>query len=238
MGVLQIINTGRNWIYGILLAVVVVFILLAAWNFMISGGEENKLKKAKGMMRNAIIALIVGILSASIVLVIPSFFDATSGQRGSSNNTPNGEQSGKPTSNGSLTPATPIGFITEGCSTLGCLPGQVCNYTTGQCVWGSGSGKYCASDAVCPSGENCVQNTCIKSTGTQYKLQNGQQCSGPSACQSGYCNQQNVCAENPANNQNIGAGGDCTNNPNGCEGGLLCLPDPQDTRRGTCQPIK
>ncbi len=84
--VIDLINLARNWLFGILLAVVVVFILLAAFNFLTSGGSDEKVKKAKGMLRNAVIALVVGLLCGSIILVVTAFFDASSGNQNTSSN--------------------------------------------------------------------------------------------------------------------------------------------------------
>ncbi len=78
---ITMINAARDWIFGILLSVVVVFILLAAFNFLTSGGDEKKVASAKKMMRYAIIALIVGTLSGSIIILVGSFNDYVSNQK-------------------------------------------------------------------------------------------------------------------------------------------------------------
>lgn len=73
--VLSLINTLSLWLFGILAAVAVVLIILSAYNFLTSGGDEAKLKKAKDRLLYAVIAFVIGLLSWSIVLLVSSFFD-------------------------------------------------------------------------------------------------------------------------------------------------------------------
>lgn len=77
--VIDAINLARNWIFGILLAIVVVFILIGAFQILTAGGDDNKVKKGKNVIRNAVIALVIGVLCGSIVLLVTSFFDAATG---------------------------------------------------------------------------------------------------------------------------------------------------------------
>ena len=65
-----------NWLFGILLALAVIFILVAAFNFLFSGGEEEKIKKAKSYLTYAVIAVAVAVLSKGIVYLVEVFFGA------------------------------------------------------------------------------------------------------------------------------------------------------------------
>lgn len=74
-GVLDLLNLATNWLFGALLVIAVIFIILAAYYFLFSGGETEKVSKAKNMLIYAAVAVAVGTLSKGIVLIIGSFFD-------------------------------------------------------------------------------------------------------------------------------------------------------------------
>ena len=74
-GIIDYINQASGWLFGILLAVVVVFLMYAAFLFLTSGGDEEKTKAAKNYIIYAVVALAVGILATGIVILVGSFFD-------------------------------------------------------------------------------------------------------------------------------------------------------------------
>ena len=74
-GILDLLVLATNWLFGVLLVVAVIFILLAAYYFLFSGGETEKVSKAKNMLIYAAIAVAVGTLSRGIVFLIGAFFD-------------------------------------------------------------------------------------------------------------------------------------------------------------------
>jgi hypothetical protein len=74
-GVLDYVNQASLWLFGILSAAAVIFLIYAAFLFLTSGGDEEKTKSAKHYMIYAVVALAVGILSWSIVILVGSFFD-------------------------------------------------------------------------------------------------------------------------------------------------------------------
>lgn len=74
-GIMDLIDLATQWLFGALLVVAVIFIILAAYHFLFSGGEAEKVSKAKNMLIYAVIAVAVGTLSRGIVLIIGSFFD-------------------------------------------------------------------------------------------------------------------------------------------------------------------
>ncbi|PIP30190.1 hypothetical protein COX26_00085 [Candidatus Jorgensenbacteria bacterium CG23_combo_of_CG06-09_8_20_14_all_54_14] len=72
------ITTAGNWFFGILVALAVIFILYAAFLYLTSGGDEEKVKKAKSYLVYAIIAVAIGLLARGIVyLVATTFFRQT-----------------------------------------------------------------------------------------------------------------------------------------------------------------
>ncbi len=68
-----IIGTVGNWMFGIILALAVIFILYAAFLYLTSGGDEEKVGTAKKYLVYAIIAVAVAVLSKGIVMVVQSF---------------------------------------------------------------------------------------------------------------------------------------------------------------------
>jgi uncharacterized membrane protein len=69
----EIINKGLA--YAIILAGIlsVVFIIVGGFSFILSGGNEEKIKQAVGTIRYAIIGLIITILSVVIVQAVGQF---------------------------------------------------------------------------------------------------------------------------------------------------------------------
>ncbi len=184
--VIDLINLARNWLFGILLAVVVVFILLAAFNFLTAGGSDEKVKKAKGMLRNAVIALVVGLLCGSIILVVTAFFDASSGTQ---SNTPNTPQYGPSAPGGKCVTDSDcgLGYYCDNKtlqSTYTCLPVVPNNLNQKKA-----NGSSCTSGSECLSGYCSQQNVCASSLPTPPPtlLTDGSQCAENYECLSGYC---------------------------------------------------
>jgi threonine/homoserine/homoserine lactone efflux protein len=72
-GLIGIIKTATNWLFGILLVAAVIFLIYAAFLFLTSGGDEEKTKKARQYIIYAVIALAVGILAQAIVALVGNF---------------------------------------------------------------------------------------------------------------------------------------------------------------------
>lgn len=76
-GLFGIINTFSLWLLGALIALSVVLILLSAYDFLTSGGDEKKVKEGKDKLIYALIALGVGILAWGLVLLVGQLFDTS-----------------------------------------------------------------------------------------------------------------------------------------------------------------
>lgn len=74
-GILSLLDVATSWLFLILIAVATIFIILAAYYFLFSGGDTEKVSKAKNMLIYATVAVAVGTLSRGIVLLIGAFFD-------------------------------------------------------------------------------------------------------------------------------------------------------------------
>ncbi|BCX15876.1 MAG: hypothetical protein KatS3mg098_105 [Candidatus Parcubacteria bacterium] len=64
-----------NYIYMAFGAAAILFILLAAYNFLSGGTNEDKLRKAKSQLKYAVIAIVVALISGGVSLIIGSFLE-------------------------------------------------------------------------------------------------------------------------------------------------------------------
>ena len=67
---IDIINSIVNWMTAALVGIVVIFVVIAAFDFLTSAGDDKKLGKAKDRILYAVIALVVLILSRTIVPIV------------------------------------------------------------------------------------------------------------------------------------------------------------------------
>lgn len=75
--VISLIEKVANWMYGILLALAVVFILMAAYNFMFSGGSEQSVSKAKSQLLYTLIAIVIASISRGIISLLETLLTNT-----------------------------------------------------------------------------------------------------------------------------------------------------------------
>ncbi len=66
------VNMIIRWIYTIFLVVAVVFVLIAAFQYLTSGGDKDKVKKANNMLMYAAISIVIAILAFSITKIVGS----------------------------------------------------------------------------------------------------------------------------------------------------------------------
>jgi hypothetical protein len=69
-GWVQIFVTAVRWIYTILFILAVLFILLAAYNFVTSKGDPEKVSTARKQVLWAVIGVAVGLLAWTIVRLV------------------------------------------------------------------------------------------------------------------------------------------------------------------------
>lgn len=65
-----IITTVINWAFGLLILLAAVFIIIAAFMYLTSGGNEDKTKQAKNYITYAAVAILVGFLAKGIVTIV------------------------------------------------------------------------------------------------------------------------------------------------------------------------
>jgi len=65
-----IIETIANWMFAILLAVALIFILMAAFQFLTSGGDPMRVEKARMNLLYAVIGIAVAFLARGFVALV------------------------------------------------------------------------------------------------------------------------------------------------------------------------
>jgi hypothetical protein len=65
--ILGVFQTLTNWLLTALIALAVIFVIIAAYHYLTAAGDPEKVKKASNMMIYAAVAIGVGLLSKVIV---------------------------------------------------------------------------------------------------------------------------------------------------------------------------
>ncbi|MDD5547709.1 MAG: hypothetical protein PHN74_02320 [Candidatus Pacebacteria bacterium] len=68
----RVINSIVTWVSGIFFAIAILFLLWAAFLYLSSGGDEDKVKTAKDNLIYAIIAIAVALLAGTARSIIES----------------------------------------------------------------------------------------------------------------------------------------------------------------------
>ena len=72
-----ILNTVINWLFGLLIILAVIFVLVAAFKYLTSGGDPEKVKSANHSLIYAAVAVAVAILAKGIPYLVASFLGTT-----------------------------------------------------------------------------------------------------------------------------------------------------------------
>jgi len=76
----QLIKTVINWLLAIAFGVAVLFLIIGGFQYIISAGNEEAAEKGKGTAVNALIGIVIIILSYVIVNVVANFVGKNVGQ--------------------------------------------------------------------------------------------------------------------------------------------------------------
>ena len=66
------LNSIVNWLFTVLLIVAVIFILIAAFNFITAAGDPEKVKTARQFVIYALIGVVVALLARGLITFIQS----------------------------------------------------------------------------------------------------------------------------------------------------------------------
>lgn len=204
----DVIKSMVNFFIGFLGFIAVIVFVYAGVLWVVSGGNDEQITKAKKMMTYAALGLLVVIMSFSIV----QFITSSAG---------GGEQ------------VLQCGGVDD----QTCPSGQFCDLNQGICVDSSGPTQLCAVDTDCAFGFTCISGSCspdqnvLCSNTTDCSA--GQYCSG-GVCVGGTvltCSDNSDC-ESPkqcdpfglCRNQNAGSGSTCEDSSD-CPTGYVCNED-------------
>lgn len=70
VALLGVINTAANWIFTIFVIVAVLFIILAAFQFVTSGGDAAKVGEARQKLIWAIVGIAIAVIARGVPVVI------------------------------------------------------------------------------------------------------------------------------------------------------------------------
>jgi len=70
---ITIITTIARWMFGLLVALSIVFILYAAFLYVIAQGNDERIGTAKKILIYAVVGLVVGVLAGGIGVAVQSF---------------------------------------------------------------------------------------------------------------------------------------------------------------------
>ena len=68
----MIVKIGR-WMFAILMALGIVFVLYAAFLYLVAQGDDTKITTAKKVLIYSIVALVVGVLAGGVSVVVQDF---------------------------------------------------------------------------------------------------------------------------------------------------------------------
>lgn len=72
-GIIDLINRLASWMLGILIAIATAFFVYAGFLYLMSAGDEEKLKAARNYIIYGVIAIAVGLLSKTIIALLNNF---------------------------------------------------------------------------------------------------------------------------------------------------------------------
>ena len=70
---ITLIDTIGNWFFTALLAIAVIFLVMAGFFFITAGGNPENVNKARQMLINALIGVAVGLAAKGLVMIIKGF---------------------------------------------------------------------------------------------------------------------------------------------------------------------
>jgi len=74
---IDLIKGITKWIFSIVMAIAILFIILAAWYFLTAAGNPEAIAKARQMLIYAIVGIAVALLAAGLPALINAFLGET-----------------------------------------------------------------------------------------------------------------------------------------------------------------
>ena len=80
---ITVIVVIAQWMFGILMALGIVFVLYAAFLYLLAQGNEDRIATAKNVLIYSIIALVIGVLAGGVSVVVQDFVGGVADGTGS-----------------------------------------------------------------------------------------------------------------------------------------------------------
>jgi len=74
--VMDLIDTIGDWVFSILLAIASIFLIWAGFMYVTAAGNEDTLRKSRGMLVNALIGVAIALGAKGLVAVIQNILGA------------------------------------------------------------------------------------------------------------------------------------------------------------------
>ncbi len=78
---LNVINIIIDWMFTFLLVLAVIFILIAAFNYLTAAGNEEKISKAHKILIYAVVAIVVAVVAQGIVFAVRALVNPSNADR-------------------------------------------------------------------------------------------------------------------------------------------------------------
>jgi hypothetical protein len=82
----EILDRALNWFFGIALAIAVIMLVYAGFNYVTAGGNEDKIRIASKTIIFALIGVVIALLAKGIPIFIQNFLEGKSSSSSSLNN--------------------------------------------------------------------------------------------------------------------------------------------------------
>ncbi|MDP3901416.1 MAG: hypothetical protein Q8Q37_00360 [bacterium] len=74
--IMAIFTNITNWLFAFLLVLATIFVIIAAFNYLTAGGDDEKIKGAHKIILYAAVAIAVGLLAKSVEFIVRQLINA------------------------------------------------------------------------------------------------------------------------------------------------------------------
>jgi len=78
-GIYDLVARLAKWFQAFFFILAAIFILMAAFSYLTSAGDDDKVKKAKSQLVYAVVAIVVALLAFVMVTILKNFLGAGTG---------------------------------------------------------------------------------------------------------------------------------------------------------------
>ena len=78
-GIYSLVEKIANWFQAFFFILAAIFIIMAAFSYLTSAGDDDRLKRAKSQLIYAVVAIVVALLAFVMVTILKNFLGAGTG---------------------------------------------------------------------------------------------------------------------------------------------------------------